>query len=70
MDSGDGEIIVFNPTEFISSVHVDIPRSIYRFCKNGALTMHYNEIKGLSPEQLSQYEKELNSVGLDYHFEE
>lgn len=32
--------------------------------------MHYNEIKGLSPEQLSQYEKELNSVGLDYHFEE
>ncbi len=32
--------------------------------------MHYNEIKGLFPEQLSQYEKELNSVGLDYHFEE
>ncbi|MDD6800558.1 MAG: nucleotidyltransferase family protein [Firmicutes bacterium] len=48
-----------------------IYRGVYTvFCKNGALTSHYNEIKGLSPEQLSEYQKELNSVGLDYHFEE
>lgn len=40
------------------------------FCKSGKITKRYNEIKGLTPEQLSQYEKELNSVGLDYRFEE
>ena len=48
-----------------------IYRGIYTvFCKNGALTRHYNEIRELSPQQLSQYEKELSSVGLDFHFEE
>ena len=48
-----------------------IYRGVYTvFCKKGALTMHYNEIKGLSPEQLSQYEKELNLVGLDFNFKE
>ena len=48
-----------------------IYRGVYTvFCKNAVLTNRYNEIKGLSSEQLSQYEKEMNSVGLDYHFEE
>ena len=46
-------------------------RIIYTiFFKNGRLTKHFNEIKQLSPEQLSQYERELNAVGLDYNFEE
>ena len=46
-------------------------RIIYTiFCKNGTLTKHFNEIKEISPEQLSEYEKELNAVGLDYDFEE
>lgn len=48
-----------------------IYRGIYTlFCKNRNLTEHYNEIKELSPQQLLKYEKELNFVGLDYHFEE
>lgn len=48
-----------------------IYRGIYTVvCKRGTLTKHYNSIKELSPDQLSQYEKELNLVGLDYRFEE
>lgn len=39
-------------------------------CKKGTLTKYYNSIKELSPQQLSQYEQELNAVGLDYHLEE
>ncbi len=48
-----------------------IYRGIYTVLfKKGTLTRHFNAIKQLSPEQLSQYEKELNAVGLDYRFEE
>ncbi len=38
--------------------------------KKGTLTKHYNAIKSLSPENLEQYERELNAVGLYYCFEE
>lgn len=40
------------------------------FFKNKALRKHIKVIGGLSSEQLSEYEKELHFVGLDYHFEE
>ena len=48
-----------------------IYRGLYTlFCKKGTLTKHYKAIKQLSPEQLTQYENDLNAVGLDYKFEE
>ena len=40
------------------------------FNKKGRLTRHYNSIKLLSSENIKQYEKELNAVGLEYRFEE
>jgi hypothetical protein len=46
-------------------------RVIYTaFNKKGTLAKHYNAIKALSPENLEQYERELNAVGLYYCFEE
>lgn len=46
-------------------------RVIYTaFNKKRVLTKHYNAIKDMSPEKITQYEKELNTVGLDYRFEE
>ena len=46
-------------------------RIIYTaFNKKGTLAKHYNAIKALSPENLEQYERELNAVGLYYCFEE
>ena len=40
------------------------------FNKKGALLKHYNTIKELTPDRITQYKKELNAVGLDYRFEE
>ncbi len=46
-------------------------RIIYTaFNKKGVLTKHYNSIKSLTPDNISQYESELNAVGLEYRFEE
>ncbi len=46
-------------------------RIIYTtFNKKGVLARHYNVIKELTPERITQYENELNLVGLDYRFEE
>lgn len=39
------------------------------FNKKEMIAKHCHDIKELSPEQLSQYEKELQMVGLDYNFD-
>ncbi len=38
--------------------------------RKGAMTRHYNAIKSLSKENISQYEQQLKAVGLEYRFEE
>ncbi len=46
-------------------------RVIYTaFNKKGVLTRHYNNIKSLTPDNITQYENDLNTVGLEYRFEE
>lgn len=45
-------------------------RIIKTAVKKGTLAGHYNAVKALSPENISQYEQELKAVGLEYKFED